>query len=649
MYVARGVRIACILAIVACSSATPAPEPSPPGPPSAAPPVAPRLAPGQTLAPIGPPSLGPAPEDPAIHLVANSSTVCALLASGAAACWGRGFDRPTRLPWTDVTNLVLSEEQACVVLRDRHAECGPFAGGQLVRHIRVDNVDEIAVSRAVACVRQGGDVACWRDGERGPFVPVPKLHGATRIATAMLSEGVNAPSVEFGCAIVAGGHVSCFEVFVTTPPADLADQTFPAPYVGPRQLHVSAASRVRGVDGATAIDVLETDARLCATTPAGYRCAGLDLGNKIATAAVTDPAAVHAHDPPCHADGDDVVCSIEPARVRLPHAHDFVTFRFACAIADGRVMCWGEHFEPVAPGGPALALDDAVDVAVRTDQVFAVRGNGQLVAWGPRVHHDVPTTLTSLVDVTAVATMDVRTCVLRQGGRVSCLDDDETHATDAGVTGASELRATDFSIVARVKDHWVRIASPADNGGPVPATVARGTPGDKPRAEPIAGTDGADDVAAGFTWTCARRGSELRCWIDPAHPIAIDGPVTAFALAADDASADLAVLRPGGHADAVRLSGGKVVRSEPLPNGVRAVFGTAGPACVATASELVCGRNAGWQRTALPVTLANPTRLASESDTTCGLLDHRVVCASADTWLLGNGAAISDVPVRVAI
>ena len=620
--------------------------------PPVTPPVAPRLAPGQTLVPIAPASLGPAPVDPAVRLVANTSTVCALLASGGAACWGGGFDRPTHLPWTDIADLALSEEQACVALRDRHAECGTFVNGQFARHIRVDNIDEIAVSRRAACVRRGGHVACWLDGERGPFVPVPQLHGATRIAMAMLSEGVNAPAVDFGCALVAGGHVACFEVFVTTPPADLAGEafTFPAPYVaaGPPQLRVSAASRVPGIDGATTIDVLDNDARVCAATPAGDRCAALGLGNKIATAVETDPTAAHAHDAPCHADGDDVVCSIPaPERVTLPRAHDFATFRFACAIADGRVMCWGEHFEPVAPG-PALGLDDAVDVAVRTDQIFAVRGNGQLVGWGGNLRHDVPTTLTSLVDVRAVATMDIRTCVLRQGGRVSCVDDDNV-VTDTDVTGASELRATDFSIVAHAEARWLRIASPADTGGAAPPTVARGTADDKPRAEPIAGTDGADDVAVGFAWTCARRGSALRCWIDPAHAIAIDGPVTAFALAADDTSADLAVLRPGGHADAVRLSGGKVARSEPLADGVRAVFGTAGPACVATAAELVCGRNDHWQHTALPATLANATRLASEQDTTCALLDHRVVCASADTWLLGNGAAISEVPVRVAL
>jgi hypothetical protein len=197
-----------------------------------------------------------------------------------------------------------------------------------------------------------------------------------------------------------------------------------------------------------------------------------------------------------------------------------------------------------------------------------------------------------------------------------------------------------------VGTRWVRIASPTDAGGPTPPDPHAA---DKPHGEPLAGTDGADDVAFGFTWTCARRASALSCWIDPAHPIAIDGPVTAFALAADDASADLAVVRADGHADAVRLSGGKVEHVQRLADHVRAVFGTAGPACVATATELVCGRMQSWRHSDLPPTLATATHLAAEDDTKCGLVDHHVRCDSADTWLLGSGAAISDVPIRVAL
>nr|HEX4316033.1 hypothetical protein [Kofleriaceae bacterium] len=647
----RVARVVVIAALAACGSAAPTPEPaaSVVAPPS--PPLAPRLAPGQTLAPAAPTVLGPAPADPAVHLVANSSTVCALLASGAAACWGHDLARPTRLPWPDVVDLAMSETQTCARLRDGHAECGAFASGRFVSHVRADHVDELAMSRDAACVRHGGDVTCWRDGAHGQFEPVRELHGATRIAMAMLKDGVDAPDVDAGCAIVAGGHVACFEVFVSTPRAALADAayTLSPPYVeaGPAHLRVSAASVVPKLDGATAIEMFEADARVCAASAAGYRCATLDVGNQVAAAVATDPATVRVAQP-CHADGDDVACSLEAtSRVHLPHAHDLVASRFACAIADGRVMCWGDRFAPIAPG-PALGLDDAVDVAVRTDQVFAVRANGQLVAWGPRVGHDIPTTLSSLADVRAVATMDVRTCVLRERGRVSCLEDDGA-VTDAGVAGASELRATDFSIVARAGDHWLRVASPADAGGATAPTVARGTPGDKPRAEPIAGTDGADDVAVGFTWTCARRGSALSCWTDPLHAIAIDGPVAAFALAADDASADLAVLRPGGHADAVRLSGGRVARVEPIADGVRSIFGTAGPACVATATELVCGRNRTWSRSPLAASLAAATRVSSESDASCAVLDHRVVCTSADTWLLGTGAAIAETPLRIEL
>jgi len=105
-----------------------------------------------------------------------------------------------------------------------------FAGGQFVRHIRVDNIDEVAVARRAACVRTGGDVACWRDGERGPFAPVPQLHGATRIAMAMLSDGVNAPSVDFGCALVTHSAIAAlpfllaaaFALSAQNPPLDAA-------------------------------------------------------------------------------------------------------------------------------------------------------------------------------------------------------------------------------------------------------------------------------------------------------------------------------------------------------------------------------------------------------------------------------------------
>lgn len=182
--------------------------------------------------------------EPAVELSGSLHFGCALLASGAVACWGDNHygqlgaahgaprsDAPLGVvELAAATAIAVSAEHACASLRDGSVACwGNNAAGQcghdreyapsvrqLVRPRRVEGVAgarAIAVGPSSSCALADGGVWCWGEAlraaggaalaaDRTRATEVPELAGARALSL----------SSACGCAVFAGGRARCFGV-----------------------------------------------------------------------------------------------------------------------------------------------------------------------------------------------------------------------------------------------------------------------------------------------------------------------------------------------------------------------------------------------------------------------------------------------------
>jgi alpha-tubulin suppressor-like RCC1 family protein len=328
----------------------------------------------------------------ATSLSAGGEQTCALVAGGAAQCWGAGYDGQLgNGEFDDGLSPVRST---------------PIAVEGLA--------DAVAVSvgdNHVCAVRSGGSLACWGydgDGALGD-------RGRTNRASPVPVRGItDARAVSAGqghtCAVRAGGAVACWGF---NSDGQLGDGT-----------HTDRATpvAVRGLTGAVAVSAggaLQSCALRADRTVAcwGFNRYG-ELGDgtrrgsskPVAVRGLTDAFAISA--------GQDHSCALR---------------------AGGGVACWGyngfgqlgngkttDSTKPVAVRGVA----DAVAIATGEGHSCAVRAGGGVVCWGYNGHGELgsatamsratPTAVPGVADAVTVTAGYDHTCALLAGGGVTC-------------------------------------------------------------------------------------------------------------------------------------------------------------------------------------------------------------------------------------
>jgi alpha-tubulin suppressor-like RCC1 family protein len=287
-----------------------------------------------------------------VALGATGADGCAVLASGAAVCWGRdnsygqlgnGTFNTSSLSvpvvgLSGVTSIAMGDEFACALLSDGTVECwGQNSFGQLgigstegpqqspqegscsttpVPVIGLNGpVTAIAAAGTYACALLADTtVQCWGSDpltfeSSGQPATVPNLRGATSIAA-----GPNS-----ACAI-AGGAIECW-----------GSNIYGA--LGNGSTDSGGPVVVSGIMGATAVSVGLHSA--CAVLPGGtVSCWGDDRSGQLGNG-TTDLAQSCAGDP----------CSTTPVPVTGlagPVVALAVAYQNPCAIlGDGTVQCWG--------------------------------------------------------------------------------------------------------------------------------------------------------------------------------------------------------------------------------------------------------------------------------------------------------------------
>jgi hypothetical protein len=329
----------------------------------------------------------PAPTDPAIDVVAWERMGCAALESGVVKCWGNG-EALHQLPWRDVVQLGAGEwDLLCARHRDGSVDCtedapAKFAPKQLAGP---GEAAQIAVAEDALCVlRHTGTVGCWVAGGPARLKTVPGVTGATAIAISQV-HGAWFPfdyAVEYACAIVSGGRVPCWQLYrkqiYDKNTEDLT--TGMGQYKGAaHDTTMTSVVVTRGVADATAIAGAPRDWNIDPNLPAeereGRLCIRRDA--KLACGRMTDhglvdlrPAdGVTAQDGDCTARGDDVTCGGMWTDGLLPAVHIDKLDRaaagaqHACAIAEGRVWCWGKGSQgALGPGNDDRDRDTPVRV-----------------------------------------------------------------------------------------------------------------------------------------------------------------------------------------------------------------------------------------------------------------------------------------------
>lgn len=325
----------------------------------------------------------------AIDLAAGGFHTCVRRSDRSARCWGSFELRPERfvaVEHRDVASFALARDHVCALGTDGTVSCwGDNEHGQLgdgtrerrdapVR-ARIEGARSIAASSGTTCALGASGLACWGNASEGRMPasvsmrarpePVPGVEGASAIASVS----------RVTCAL-AGGRVTCWGSGI--------DGTH-----GPE--------RVEGIEGASALAVGATHA--CAIVSGEVRCWGhndsgqLGAGDVaehrgVVSARVRDAVevAIEGSGTCARTRDGDVSCwgglvspmfgerddrSVRPVPTRIAGLRGVeqldLGWQDACAVAGGRVLCWGRHRSHGrnCRAGPSdgLVCDDFVSLA----------------------------------------------------------------------------------------------------------------------------------------------------------------------------------------------------------------------------------------------------------------------------------------------
>ena len=506
------------------------------------------------------------------------SLTCALHETGEVSCWGSnlagelGTDEsvggghspidhsavPVKIRGiTDAAAVSAGASHACVLHEAGEISCwGSNSAGELgaddhipddqsAAPLRVSGItDAIAVSASdyhTCALRESGQITCWGWNESGQlgdgeiwesndsFVPV-KVSATVTTEPPASDEPVDVSAgVRHSCMVWNSGKVSCWG---DNNKGQLGDGEFG------RDLYSSVPLEVSGI--ADAVAVSAGWEHTCAVHATGeVSCWGDDTNGELGNGEIVEQVPL-----PVKAVGIS-----DATAVTAGHWH-------TCALrSTGEVSCWGRNYDGQLGNGemggddagstvPVSVLDiaDAVAVSAGGEHTCAVHATGELSCWGDNFGGElgtgqrgnefdsaVPVKIAGIEDAIDVSTHELNTCVLREGGSMSCWGDNTYgqlgDGTSTFVSPGEPFVSSPVNVLGI--DSAVGISTGTDfscaalESGQVRcwgnnSSMQLGNPGGEILSMtpmPVADVDDAVSVSTGSAHACVLRESgEVSCW-----------------------------------------------------------------------------------------------------------------------------------------
>lgn len=444
----------------------------------------------------------------AVAVALGSEHSCALHATGEISCWGDNFfgelgtgtagpDERSLTPQkvvgiSDAVAVDTTIEHSCAVHETGTISCwGANSNGQLGNNssesvsvpqqvIGIDDAVDVSVGAGFSCaVRQDGTVFCWGsntlgalgNGEQDPFDPDSSFWGSmSPLQVLGISDVVDISSGRwFTCALTEGGDAYCW-----------GSNLYGELGAGIVSSTESAPVQVAGIDEAVA--VISAPTHSCVVHATGkVTCWGDywrgDLGDvKAAETSEVRPVQIVGLDDAVAVNADEglscalqesgtVVCwgamiggsayvlaedgGVSPTLTASTFRTDVTKvavggWSHVCFLHEnGEVACAGSNdlgqignksvvsFTLLAQ--PATGITDAIDLAVGDSHTCVVHEGGQVSCWGSNFFGQLgngeegagseqfePVRVPGIEDAEAIAASHFNTCVLHEGGEVSC-------------------------------------------------------------------------------------------------------------------------------------------------------------------------------------------------------------------------------------
>ncbi len=492
----------------------------------------------------------------ATAISAGTAHTCALVASGAARCWGSnsggqlGVDLPgganaSKVPVavsgaSGLTSLSAGSGHTCAVKAAEAVCWGSNGNGQLGDGTKTSRsapavVPGLTVVRSVAAggahtcaALADGSAKCWgtgTSGELGTGTTSDSLTPATVVGVTSAVE-VSA-GASFACALLSSGSASCWG-------DGGSGQTGNGSWTGTSA--VKAPTNVPGLSGVTAASTGVRTA--CAVAAGVLKCWGWggdgNLGSGVAGPAAPSPQTVTIPGLPGGTTIDDVG----------------VGFGHTCVLTSaGTVYCWGLNQSgqlgngssadasgpvQVSGVGGAGVLTDAQQLSVGTFSTCVVRTGGNLACWGSGEFGQLGNSSTAVDDVFPDSRFPVAVDATNFTGPATAVSVGQAHACAVD---------DDDAVVCWGAGDFGQLGTGHDTSS---------TP------EVVAGVSGASQVGAGTQHSCALvTGGAVKCWGDDARGQLGDGGGDSSGGAVVTAQASLGTqLAVGGFHACVTLSSG---------------------------------------------------------------------------------------------
>ena len=504
------------------------------------------------------------------------SLTCALHETGEVSCWGSnlrgelGSDEsvggahspidhsavPVKIKGiTDAAAVSAGASHACVLHETGEISCwGSNSAGELGAddHIPDDQsaaplkvtgiTDATAVSASdhhTCALRESGEVTCWGWNEHGQlgngeiwesndsFEPV-KVSATVTTEPPASDEPVDVSAgVRHNCMVWISGKVSCWG---DNNKGQLGDGEFG------KDLYSSVPMEVENITDAVAVGAGWE--HTCAVHATGeVSCWGDDTNGELGNGEIVDQVPL-----PVKAEG-----ITDATAVAVGHWH-------TCALHEsGEVSCWGRNYDGQLGNGemgdassavPVSVLDitDAVAISAGGEHTCAVHATGEVSCWGDNFGGElgtgqrgnefdsaVPVKVAGIEDAIDVSTNALNTCVLREGGNMSCWGDNTYGQLGDGTSTFISPGEPFVSSPVNVSgiDSAIIISTGADfscaalQSGQVRcwgnnASRQLGNPAGEAFSltpMPVADVDDAVSVSAGTAHACVLRESgEVSCW-----------------------------------------------------------------------------------------------------------------------------------------